>query len=172
MLIGAAGMSASMAVLAGTVSTGVVVDGAPVLDDGPGIAAVVMLFVFNTFFAVGWLGMTWLYPAEVTGLRIRIRANALATISNWCFNFLIVMIGPPALANIGYRTYIIFAVINAFIVPVVYFFFPETAHRSLEEVSGHEMTQASFLSSLTLAFRSTSSLHLPRKGACLPSSRA
>lgn len=145
MLIGAAGMSASMAVLAGTVSTGVVVDGAPVLDDGPGIAAVVMLFVFNTFFAIGWLGMTWLYPAEVTGLRIRIRANALATISNWCFNFLIVMIGPPALANIGYRTYIIFAVINAFIVPVVYFFFPETAHRSLEEVSSLEITQAVFL---------------------------
>jgi len=23
----------------------------------------VFLFVFNSFFAVGWLGMTWLYPA-------------------------------------------------------------------------------------------------------------
>lgn len=26
-------------------------------DPGPGVAAVLFLFVFNTFFAVGWLGM-------------------------------------------------------------------------------------------------------------------
>lgn len=47
---------------------------------------------------------------------------------------MVVMITPPAFANIGYRTYIIFAVINAFMVPCVYFFYPETAYRSLEEV--------------------------------------
>jgi len=44
------------------------------------------------------------------------------------------MITPPAFANIGYKTYIIFAVINAAMVPSVYFFFPETAYRSLEEM--------------------------------------
>lgn len=44
------------------------------------------------------------------------------------------MVTPPAFANIGYQTYIIFAVINAFMVPCVYFFYPETAYRSLEEV--------------------------------------
>jgi hypothetical protein len=36
--------------------------------------------VFNTFFGVSWLGLTWLYPAEVTNLRTRIQANALATL--------------------------------------------------------------------------------------------
>lgn len=44
------------------------------------------------------------------------------------------MVTPPAFANIGYQTYIIFAVINAFMVPSVYFFYPETAYRSLEEM--------------------------------------
>jgi hypothetical protein len=44
------------------------------------------------------------------------------------------MITPVCFANIGYKTYIIFAVINAAIVPSVYFFFPETAYRSLEEM--------------------------------------
>lgn len=44
------------------------------------------------------------------------------------------MITPVAFATIQYQTYIIFAVINAFIVPVVYFFYPETAYRSLEEM--------------------------------------
>lgn len=47
---------------------------------------------------------------------------------------MVVMITPVAFSSIGYKTYVIFAVINAFIVPVVYFFYPETAYRSLEEI--------------------------------------
>ena len=60
MLIGAAGMSIAMAVLAITTSF----EG----ESKPGIAAAVFLFVFNTFFGLGWLGMTWLYPAEIVRL--------------------------------------------------------------------------------------------------------
>jgi hypothetical protein len=45
------------------------------------------------------------------------------------------MITPVAFTSIGYKTYIIFAVINgALILPVTYFFYPETAYRSLEEM--------------------------------------
>ncbi|KAL4972732.1 general substrate transporter [Aspergillus desertorum] len=125
MLFGAAGMSISMAILAGTASAG---------SNSANIACIVFLFVFNTFFAIGWLGMTWLYPAEIVPLKIRAPANALATSSNWIFNFMVVMITPVAFDNIGYQTYIIFAVINAFIFPITYFFYPETAYRSLEEM--------------------------------------
>ena len=60
MLIGAAGMSISMMVLAIATSF--------VGNSQAGIAAAVFLFVFNTFFAWGWLGMTWLYPAEIVSL--------------------------------------------------------------------------------------------------------
>lgn len=56
-----------------------------------GIVAALMLFLFNTSFAIGWLGMTWLYPAEITPLSIRAPANAISTTANWIFNFLIVM---------------------------------------------------------------------------------
>ncbi|OJD20907.1 hypothetical protein ACJ73_07756 [Blastomyces percursus] len=129
MLFGAAGMSISMAVLAGAnyrlTHLG---------DSKAGIAQAVFLFVFNTFFAIGWLGMTWLYPAEIVPLRIRAPTNALATSANWIFNFMVVMITPVAFDSIGYKTYVIFAVINAFIFPTVYFFFPETRYRSLEEM--------------------------------------
>ncbi|PLB46225.1 sugar transporter [Aspergillus steynii IBT 23096] len=135
MMIGAFGMMASMSILAGTVSTGTTLDnGAPQLDTKYGVTATLFLFVFNSFFAIGWLGMTWLYPAEITNLRIRIQANALSTSSNWMSNFLIVMITPPAFANLGYQTYIIFAVFNAALIPFVYFFFPETKGRTLEEL--------------------------------------
>lgn len=135
MLFGAFGMMASMAILAGTVSTGVTLpNGAPQLETRYGVVATVFLFVFNSFFAIGWLGMTWLYPAEITNLRIRIQANALSTSSNWMSNFLIVMITPPAFASLGYQTYIMFAVFNAALIPCVFFFFPETKGRTLEEL--------------------------------------
>lgn len=60
MLFGAVGMSLSMVVLA--VSTSFAG------QTQAGICAAVFLFVFNTFFAIGWLGMTWLYPAEIVRL--------------------------------------------------------------------------------------------------------
>jgi hypothetical protein len=46
----------------------------------------------------------------------------------------IVFITPIAFQRISYRTWIIFAVTNFAILPLVYFFYPETAFRSLEEV--------------------------------------
>lgn len=44
------------------------------------------------------------------------------------------MVSPVAFSNIKYNTYTVFACINAFMVPCVYFFYPETAGRSLEEM--------------------------------------
>lgn len=43
-------------------------------------------------------------------------------------------ITPPAINNIGWRTYIIFAVLNATWVPIIYLFFPETKGLELEDV--------------------------------------
>jgi len=66
-------MAASMAVLAGTnyaVNNG---------NKSAGYTQAAFLFIFNTFFAIGWLGMTWLYPAEIVPLRIRAPTNALST---------------------------------------------------------------------------------------------
>ena len=101
MIFGAVGMSASMVILAITDSIG---------SAQAGIASTIFLFIFNTFFAVGWLGMTWLYPAEIVPLRIRAPANAVATSGNWIWNFMVVMITPVSFSSIGYKTYVIFAV--------------------------------------------------------------
>lgn len=141
MLIGALGQSVSMAVLAITNApkvTNATYDPVNMVDksnnSGASIVAAIFLFVFNTFFAIGWLGMTWLTPAEMTPLPVRAACNGISTASNWIFNFLIVLITPIAFANIQYRTYVIFAVINFFIFIATYFIFPETAGRSLEEM--------------------------------------
>lgn len=67
-------MAISMAVLAGTMYRSEQLG-----DQSAGIGQAVFLFVFNSFFAIGWLGMTWLYPAEIVPLRIRAPTNALST---------------------------------------------------------------------------------------------
>jgi hypothetical protein len=79
--------------------------------------------------------MTWLYPAEVTPLRIRAPANALSTASNWLWNFFVVMVTGPMFQNIGWGTYAFFAALNLVIMlPCVILFFPETKKYSLEDV--------------------------------------
>lgn len=75
-----------------------------------------------------------MYPAEITPLGIRAPANAISTTANWIFNFMVVMVTPPAFSAISYNTFTVYASINAFIVPCVFFFYPETMHRSLEEM--------------------------------------
>lgn len=109
MIFGAVGMSLSMVILAITDNISASHKMTP-MGTKAGIAQAVFLFVFNSFFAIGWLGMTWLYPAEIVPLKIRAPANALSTSSNWIWNFMVVMITPVAFSNIGYQTYIIFAV--------------------------------------------------------------
>lgn len=46
----------------------------------------------------------------------------------------VVEITPPALENIGYKTYIIFAVFNLVAAMIVYCFYPETSYLNLESV--------------------------------------
>lgn len=80
MIFGAAGMSVCMIVLAVTDA---------IHTTTAGIVETVFFFLFNTCFAIGWLGMTWLYPAEIVPLKIRAPANAVSTTANWIWNFMV-----------------------------------------------------------------------------------
>ena len=124
-------MAAAMAVNAALVYQ---IQFATAVQHSAGIGAAAMLFVFQGAFTVGFQATVWVYPSELLPLRLRQRGSAISTASNWIMNFLIVLITPPAIQNIGYRTYIIFAVLNAAWLPVIYFFFPETKGLELEEV--------------------------------------
>lgn len=61
------------------------------------------------------------------------RSLTSCTSSRIC-NFIVVEITPPGIANIGWKFYIIFALLNAAFVPVIYCFFPETRGIPLEAV--------------------------------------
>lgn len=74
--------------------------------------------------------MRRLYPSEVTPLATRAIAASLSSASNWIWNFVVVTISPPALDGIKGKYYIVFAVLNALLVPMLYFLYPETARES------------------------------------------
>ena len=71
---------------------------------------------------------------QITTTRIRARGSAISSFFNWMCVFAVVEMTPPAIANISWRVFIIFAVFNALWVPLVYAFFPETKGLELEDV--------------------------------------
>lgn len=79
----------------------------------------------------------WVYQAEVNSLAMRTRGAAAATATNWLFGFVCTQFTPTAIQNIGYRFYIIFAALNLFFLPVVYFLYPETMQRTLEDLDAY-----------------------------------
>ena len=66
--------------------------------------AAVGLFTYIAFFGATWLPLPSLYPAEVNPVKTRGKANAVSTCTNWLFNFVVVMITPVMITNIGNRT--------------------------------------------------------------------
>ncbi|TLD33159.1 hypothetical protein PspLS_00041 [Pyricularia sp. CBS 133598] len=105
------------------------------IEGAPAKAVIASTYLFVASFACTWGPTSWAYPPELYPLRLRGKAVALSTASNWTFNFALAYFVPPAFANITWRTYVIFAVFCATMFIHVFFLFPETANKPLEEVS-------------------------------------
>lgn len=96
-------------------------------------ASVSMNFVFSVFFTS--LGViSWVYPAEIMSTAIRARGTSLSTITNWSFNLLFAQCSPLALSKMGYRYFYIFAALNWVGAILIYFSYPETLGRTLEQL--------------------------------------
>ncbi|KAG5339837.1 hypothetical protein C0989_003346 [Termitomyces sp. Mn162] len=83
--------------------------------------------------------------AIIYSLKIRGKAVSLATATNWAFNTALAFAVPPGLASIAWKTYFIFATFNFAACIHIFFMFPETVGRTLEEVEeifqqGHVFT--------------------------------
>lgn len=101
---------------------------------GPAKGGAFGLYLFIAFFGATWLPLPWLYPAELNSMSVRTQANAISTMTNWLCNFLVVQVLPTMTASIGAWTFFLFAMANCMFMPFIYFFYPETTGRSLEEL--------------------------------------
>ena len=66
--------------------------------------------------------------------------NAIGTATQWLFNFVMTRITPPAIENIGWRTFLMFAIFNFVLSIYAFFLIKETTGKSLEDMERGELT--------------------------------
>jgi MFS family permease len=98
-------------------------------------AIIACSFLFVASYAPTWGPVSWIYPPELYPNQLRGKAVALATSANWAFNFALGYFVPPAFESISWRVYVIFGVFCAAMTVHVFFLFPETAGKPLEEIT-------------------------------------
>lgn len=106
----------------------------PQSTQSAGIALIVFACLFILGFATTWGPMIWTIMAEIFPSRYRAKGMALATASNWLWNFLLAFFTPFITADIDFRYGYVFAGCNLLGGLIVYFFVIEGQGRTLEEI--------------------------------------
>ncbi|KAK0651331.1 general substrate transporter [Cercophora newfieldiana] len=102
----------------------------------PQAGAVLIAFscLFIAAFATTWGPLVWTVVAELYPARYRAPAMAVATASNWFWNFMLSFFTRFITDAIGYLYGLVFAGCCAVLVLVVFFFVVESKDRTLEEI--------------------------------------
>lgn len=104
------------------------------ISGAPAKALIASTYLFVAVFAPTWAPVSWIYPPELFPLRVRSKAVAFSTSANWAFNTALGLFVPISFVNIQWKTYVIFGVFCTTMFFHVFFFFPETTGKTLEEV--------------------------------------
>ncbi|KAL9112095.1 MAG: hypothetical protein Q9227_003472 [Pyrenula ochraceoflavens] len=99
-----------------------------------GIASIIMVYLEAFSYNMSWGPLPWLYISEIFPSRIREIGIATGASSQWLWNFVFSQITPHAITNIGWRTFLMFAIFNWAIIGYTWFFVKETNRKSLEEM--------------------------------------
>lgn len=97
-------------------------------------AIISVSYLFVATFAPTWGPGIWLYCSEIFPTQQRGLASGISASANWIFNFALAMFVPTAFKNITWKTYLIFMVFCVVMTVHVYFLFPETKGKTLEEI--------------------------------------
>ncbi|GAQ04212.1 sugar transporter STL1 [Aspergillus lentulus] len=99
-------------------------------------AAVAFFFLFMLIFGASTNCIPWPYGPELLPLHARTKGQSIGVSANWLWNFFVAMITPILLEKLRWKTYLIFMCLNFSFIPLIYFFYPETANLTLEEIDG------------------------------------
>lgn len=101
---------------------------------------IAFICIFIAFFAATWGPVCWVICGEIFPLRVRAKSIALATASNWLWNFGIAYATPylvdegPGNANLGGKVYFIWGTCNLICIIFGFLFVYETKNLKLEQI--------------------------------------
>jgi SP family galactose:H+ symporter-like MFS transporter len=127
LLIGVAGMTVSLALLAGGFLLGT--------KGAVGYLTAGSLTLYVGFFAIGLGPVFWLLIAEIFPLQLRGRGMAIATIANWVSNMIVALTFLDLVGWLGRPgTFLVYAAMSVITWLFVWKLVPETKNRSLEDI--------------------------------------
>lgn len=100
-----------------------------------GTAVIPFLFLFFGFYDVSWTPLGNMYTVEILPYMIRAKGQALYNVVQGCANAVNQWVNPIILNAITWRYYAVYIGILAFYIVLMYFKFPETKGRTIEEIS-------------------------------------
>jgi len=100
-----------------------------------GVFTLICILSFIAFFASCIGPVFWTLVSEIFPNRIRGKAVAFASFTQWIFNFLVVLLFPHFLASLGgAKTFLFLALMSFLQLLFTYLYVPETKGKSLEEI--------------------------------------
>ncbi|GJN81305.1 hypothetical protein PLIIFM63780_004838 [Purpureocillium lilacinum] len=98
-------------------------------------STVAFIFIFGIVFSFGWTPLQSMYIAETQPTATRAKGTAIGNFASSAASTVIQYSSGPAFDKIGYKFYLVFVFWDLFEAVFMYFFFPETKDRTLEELA-------------------------------------
>lgn len=105
------------------------------LNQTAGNAVVAFIFIYFFFYDIAWTPLMPAYPIEIYQYTLRGRGVSAAYVSTYIGLILGQFVNPLAMKVLGWKYYIVFCCLLGFLFGLVWFFFPETKGRTLEEIA-------------------------------------
>ncbi|KAF8154347.1 hexose transporter [Mycena galopus ATCC 62051] len=98
-------------------------------------AVLAFIFIYSPAYNLGYNALTYSYLVELFPFHTRAKGVTFFQVFGRGASFFNQFVNPIGLAHSGWRYYLSYVVWLAFEVIFIYFLFPETAHRTLEELA-------------------------------------
>lgn len=99
-----------------------------------GAAATAFVFMYTSVFGASLLMTPWILPSEIFPLKLRAAGNAAGVVGWSIGNGWLMLMCPIMFDSIHEKTLYIFGACNIILFIMVYFLYPETANRTLEDI--------------------------------------
>lgn len=95
---------------------------------------IAFIFIFGIVFSFGWTPLQSMYIAETLPTATRAKGTAVGNLASSAASVVLQYSSGPAFEKIGYYFYIVFIFWDLIEGAIIYFYFPETKDRTLEEL--------------------------------------